>query len=93
MIVLQLFLQSRCVMQRLATKFSDKRKKGLVKSHGSGYGGSGFRFDFHEDDAHNAIKHRHALEWKQPNDDGGGGGGDGGARRCNLLTWIHCCFC
>lgn len=60
-------------MQRLADKFNDKKKKGLVKAHGSGFGGSGFRFDFHEDDAHNAIKKRHAIEYKTPGDDEGGG--------------------
>lgn len=56
-------------VQRLADRYNDKRKKGLVKGHGSGFGGRGFRFDFHEDDAYDAIKKRHAIEFKQPGDE------------------------
>jgi hypothetical protein len=57
------------LVQRLAESFNDKRKKGLAKLHGSGFGGSGYRFDLHEDDVHNAIKKRHAIEYKQPGDE------------------------
>jgi hypothetical protein len=46
-------LNCACV-QALAESFNDKRKRGLVKAHGSGYGGSGFQFDRGEDAAHEA---------------------------------------
>lgn len=56
-------------MQKLADGFKVKRKKGIAKLHGSGFGGSGFKFDQHEDDVHTAIKKRHAIEYRQPGDD------------------------
>jgi hypothetical protein len=40
-------------MQDLADLFRAKLKQGLVQGHGSGYGGSGFKFDKAED---NKIK-------------------------------------
>ena len=38
-------------MQELADEFSRKRKEGLVMGHGTGYGGTGFKFDTEEADA------------------------------------------
>ena len=29
----------------MANAFNEKRKQGLVQGHGSGYGGTGFKFD------------------------------------------------
>jgi hypothetical protein len=37
------------VLQALAESFQAKRKAGLVQGHGSGYGGSGYKFDKSED--------------------------------------------
>lgn len=36
-------------MQALANSFQEKKKAGLVKGHGSGFGGSGFGFDKSEE--------------------------------------------
>lgn len=36
-------------LQELAEVFASKKKQGLVQGHGSGYGGSGFKFDKAED--------------------------------------------
>jgi hypothetical protein len=36
-------------LQALAESFQAKRKAGLVQGHGSGYGGSGYKFDKSED--------------------------------------------
>jgi hypothetical protein len=36
-------------LQQLAEVFASKKKQGLVQGHGSGYGGSGFKFDKAED--------------------------------------------
>lgn len=33
----------------MADTFTAKRKAGLVQAHGSGYGGTGFKFDKHEE--------------------------------------------
>ena len=35
----------------MADAFGEKRKRGEVQGHGSGFGGSGFKFDSAEDDA------------------------------------------
>ncbi len=35
----------------MAEAFGEKRKRGEVQAHGSGFGGSGFKFDSAEDDA------------------------------------------
>ncbi|GIL79866.1 hypothetical protein Vretifemale_9037 [Volvox reticuliferus] len=37
-------------LQALADSFHTKHKAGLVKAHGSGYGGSGFKFDTNEEE-------------------------------------------
>jgi ATP-dependent RNA helicase DDX46/PRP5 len=34
----------------MASSFAAKRKAGLVNAHGSGYGGTGFKFDREEAD-------------------------------------------
>ena len=68
----------------MADKFNDKKKRGLVKGHGSGFGGSGFRFDFHEDDAHNAIKKRHAIEFQPQGDNASAA--DGAAKEATKET-------
>lgn len=36
-------------LSALAEAFNSKRKAGLVQAHGSGYGGTGFKFDKEED--------------------------------------------
>ncbi|KAK9806771.1 hypothetical protein WJX72_002237 [[Myrmecia] bisecta] len=41
-------------LQALADAFNEKRKAGLVQAHGSGYGGSGFKFDNAEDESRKA---------------------------------------
>ena len=71
-------------MQKLCKGFEAKRKQGKAVLHGSGYGGSGFRFDQHEDDVHLAIKMRHAVDLKAPADDGDDAAGD--AARAALHT-------
>ena len=71
-------------MQELCKGFEAKRKQGKAVLHGSGYGGSGFRFDQHEDDVHLAIKMRHAVDLKAPADDGDDAAGD--AARAALHT-------
>lgn len=40
----------------MCERFEKKRKEGLVRGHGSGYGGTGFKFDATEDAAQKAIK-------------------------------------
>ena len=52
--------------------------------HGNGYGGSGFRFDQHEDGVHLAIKMRHAVDLKAPANEGDDAAGD--AARSALHT-------
>ena len=43
-------------LQALADSFAAKRKAGLVQGHGSGYGGSGFKFDKEEDNKVKAAR-------------------------------------
>ena len=71
-------------MQKLCKGFDAKRKQGKAVLHGSGYGGSGFRFDQHEDGVHLAIKMRHVVDLKAPADDGDDAAGD--AARAALHT-------
>lgn len=40
-------------LEALANAFGAKRKAGTVQAHGSGFGGSGFKFDAAEDERHN----------------------------------------
>jgi ATP-dependent RNA helicase DDX46/PRP5 len=40
----------------MAESFQGKRKAGLVQAHGSGYGGSGYKFDATEDDSKKAER-------------------------------------
>lgn len=40
----------------LAEGFTAKRKRGEAQAHGSGYGGSGFKFDNQEEEARNAER-------------------------------------
>jgi hypothetical protein len=61
-------------VQKLAKGFDSKRRAGKAVLHSSGYGGSGFRFDHHEDDMHMAIKMRHAVDLKQVGEDDDDGG-------------------
>lgn len=37
----------------MAESFGAKRKAGTVQAHGSGFGGSGFKFNAEEDERHN----------------------------------------
>lgn len=43
-------------LQALADSFAAKRNAGLVQGHGSGYGGSGFKFDKEEDNKVKAAR-------------------------------------
>lgn len=43
-------------LQQLSDQFTQKKSKGLALAHGSGYGGSGFKFDEHEEDERKAIR-------------------------------------
>lgn len=43
-------------LQVLANAFNEKRKAGTVAAHGSGYGGSGFKFDNNEEDERRAAR-------------------------------------
>ncbi|GFH14497.1 DEAD/DEAH box helicase family protein [Haematococcus lacustris] len=47
----------------MADGFIGKRKAGLVAGHGSGYGGSGFKFDAGEADKVKAIRKAAAKEF------------------------------
>lgn len=50
-------------LQAMADSFDSKRKAGLVQAHGSGYGGSGFKFDQEEEDKTKAVRKAKALEF------------------------------
>ncbi|KAL6755104.1 P-loop containing nucleoside triphosphate hydrolase protein, partial [Haematococcus lacustris] len=50
-------------LQEMADGFIGKRKAGLVAGHGSGYGGSGFKFDAGEADKVKAIRKAAAKEF------------------------------
>ncbi|EIE18729.1 DEAD-domain-containing protein [Coccomyxa subellipsoidea C-169] len=43
-------------LQALADSFALKRKAGTVQAHGSGYGGSGFKFDNEEEEERKALR-------------------------------------
>jgi hypothetical protein len=62
-------------MQKIADKFEDKKKKGLVKGHGSGFGGRGFKFNEEEDEQHDAVKFRHRAQFKELGDEADVGSG------------------
>lgn len=62
-------IAAAATVQKLADGFADKRKKGLARAHGSGFGGSGFRFNQDEDEAYEAVRKRHAIEYKVDGDD------------------------
>ena len=46
----------------LASAFNEKRRQGLVHGHGSGYGGSGFKFDNSEQDQYMQARKAQAKE-------------------------------
>lgn len=46
----------------LATGFTEKRRQGLVNAHGSGYGGSGFKFNSSEQDQYVQARKAQAKE-------------------------------
>lgn len=73
------------LVQKLCKGFESKRKQGKAVLHSSGYGGSGFRFDHHEDDVHLAIKMRHAVDLKNPAEDGDDAAGDAARAALNSL--------
>jgi len=50
-------------LEAMALAFDSKRKAGLAKAHGSGFGGSGFKFDRAEDDQVRAAKKATAREF------------------------------
>ena len=43
-------------LQALADGFAEKRKAGTVQAHGTGYGGSGFKFDTTEEEERKAAR-------------------------------------
>jgi len=51
------------LLQALADAFNAKRKAGLVQGHGSGYGGSGYKFDKEEDAQVKAARKSKAKVW------------------------------
>ncbi len=50
-------------LQALADSFTSKRKAGLVQAHGSGFGGSGYKFDASEEDKHKQARKAQAKEY------------------------------
>ena len=48
-------------LQALADSFALKRKAGTVQAHGSGYGGSGFKFDNEEEEERKALRKVHSF--------------------------------
>lgn len=50
-------------LKALADGFMAKVKQGLEQAHGTGYGGSGFKFDEQEDEARKAAKKAQAKEY------------------------------
>jgi superfamily II DNA/RNA helicase len=50
-------------LQAMADAFGGKRKAGLVQAHGSGYGGSGFKFDASEEDLHKQARKAEAKKY------------------------------
>jgi ATP-dependent RNA helicase DDX46/PRP5 len=61
----------------LAEGFERKRKAGTARGHGSGFGGTGFKFDGAEEDQVRAAKKAAAKEFGGGEEGGGGGGGGG----------------
>lgn len=55
-------------LQTLADNFRDKVKAGLVQHHGSGYGGTGFKFNDTEDDAFKQLRKAKAKELRGADD-------------------------
>lgn len=53
------------VLQALADTFATKKKHGLVQGHGSGYGGSGFKFDKAEDAKVKQARKSKAKVWER----------------------------
>mmetsp|Transcript_21980 Transcript_21980/g.61010 ORF Transcript_21980/g.61010 Transcript_21980/m.61010 type:complete len:663 (-) Transcript_21980:249-2237(-) len=62
-------------LQSMCDAFTKKRAAGLAQAHGSGYGGSGFKFDASEEDQRQAERKALMKEYKQgdeeDDDDGG----------------------
>ncbi|KAJ0559647.1 putative RNA helicase [Helianthus annuus] len=50
-------------LKALADQFTAKVNKGLVRAHGTGYGGSGFKFNEEEDEVRKAAKKAQAKEY------------------------------
>ncbi|KAF8072380.1 RH42 [Scenedesmus sp. PABB004] len=63
-------------LQALADSFTAKRKAGLVQGHGSGFGGSGFKFDKDEDSLVKAARKSKAKEFGIVVEDGEDGDDD-----------------
>eukprot|EP00210_Caulerpa_lentillifera_P003457 g3299.t1 len=51
-------------LQQLSDQFTAKKNKGLAIAHGSGYGGSGFKFDEHEEDERKAVRKAQQREFR-----------------------------
>lgn len=52
-------------LQTMCDAFTKKRETGLAQAHGSGYGGSGFKFDAHEENKRLAERKALMAEYKQ----------------------------
>ena len=63
-------------VQKIADRFNDKRKKGLVKGHGTGFGGRGFKFNDEEDEQYDAVKFRLKAQLTAGGEEGGGAGAE-----------------
>jgi len=58
-------------LQSMADAFSKRRAAGLVQAHGSGFGGSGYKFDSAEEDKRIAERKALMAEYKQGDEDDG----------------------
>ncbi|KAI8468169.1 MAG: P-loop containing nucleoside triphosphate hydrolase protein [Monoraphidium minutum] len=64
-------------LQTMADSFGEKRKAGLVQGHGSGYGGTGFKFDKTEESVVRAARKAKAKVQRLRGRRGGGALGPG----------------
>eukprot|EP00798_Chlamydomonas_sp_ICE-L_P003694 gene3694-13762_t len=60
----------------LSKGFQEKRRQGLVEAHGSGYGGSGYKFDSEEHDKVKQSRKDQAKEYGYVKDDDAGASSD-----------------
>ncbi|XP_048549360.1 DEAD-box ATP-dependent RNA helicase 42-like [Triticum urartu] len=56
-------------LKALADRFMAKVKQGTEKAHGTGYGGSGYKFDHEEDEARQSARRAYGYEEDEPEPD------------------------